>query len=575
MADDPRPDGMLIPATLHDLLMSQLDRLGPQAKGAAQLGAVIGRTFPYWLLSGLWWGDQQGLRDLLDDIVAARLMTRRHLGSEEHYVFEHELVRDTAYDSLLESKRKELHLQIAQIITSERTRLSDMRPELIALPLHGRRSGHKAAVLWLEAGQLALRESANHEARSSLQSGLRCLQYLPEDQDRWRLELRLQTCLGQALIAISGHASPEVLHAFSRAHELSDRIEQVPELFTIVWGITAHHLVKGDIRRHLELSNTLLEIAQTSKDPSRLIVAHTSRTLSLYFAGRFGEARQHLNQVLDRYDWDLHRHLARTYAIDRKTITMQFGAWTLWKLGYADQAARLVEDMISHARRLGHANSLAQALTAGASVYMLRREPDVLLAKVEEGVAIAKAHGYPVWVDHADFWVGWALAEKGHLKQGIEHLNTAMEAYRRHGAGSSLPKFLRTAGRPAGRGPPIRRGPLLSRPGASPHRTDRRARQRSRNLASAQQASVCAQPGRSCLSRDVRAASDRHRPRAGGQGMGVARDDNARADPALPWAAAGGAAVPRACIRLVPRGSEYAGSARCALPAARAVMTAT
>ena len=80
-----------------------------------------------------------------------------------------------------------------------------------------------------------------------------------------------------------------MLHAFSRAHELSDRIEQVPELFTIVWGITAHHLVKGDIRRHLELSNTLLEIAQTSKDPSRLIVAHTSRTLSLYFAGRFGE----------------------------------------------------------------------------------------------------------------------------------------------------------------------------------------------------------------------------------------------------------------------------------------------
>ena len=145
--------------------------------------------------------------------------------------------------------------------------------------------------------------------------------------------------------------------------------------------------------------------------------------------------------MLDRYDWDLHRHLARTYAIDRKTITMQFGAWTLWKLGYADQAARLVEDMISHARRLGHANSLAQALTAGASVYMLRREPDVLLAKVEEGVAIARAHGYPVWVDHADFWVGWALAEKGHLKQGIEHLNTAMEAYRRHGAGSSLPKF--------------------------------------------------------------------------------------------------------------------------------------
>jgi hypothetical protein len=46
-------------------------------------------------------------------------------------------------------------------------------------------------------------------------------------------------------------------------------MEEVPELYTIVWGITAHHLVKGDIRRHLDLSYRLLQIAETSNDSSR------------------------------------------------------------------------------------------------------------------------------------------------------------------------------------------------------------------------------------------------------------------------------------------------------------------
>ncbi len=266
VAKSARSGDTSIPATLHDSLMSQLDRLGPAAKSAAQLGATIGRTFPYWLLSALWPSNQQGLRDHLDGMVAARLITRRDLGSEEHYVFEHELVRDTAYDSLLQSKREQLHLQIAQVITGERARASGMRPELIAYHYTAAGLGHKAAALWLEAGQLALRESANQEARASLENGLACLRYLPEDLDRWRLELRLQTCLGQALIAISGHASPGVLKAFSRALELADRMEEVPELYTIVWGITAHHLVKGDIRRHLDLSYRLLQIAETSND---------------------------------------------------------------------------------------------------------------------------------------------------------------------------------------------------------------------------------------------------------------------------------------------------------------------
>ncbi|NIP45359.1 MAG: hypothetical protein GWN21_01760, partial [Gammaproteobacteria bacterium] len=41
-----------IPATLQDTLMSRLDRL-PALRELAQIGAVLGREFPYEMLRGL------------------------------------------------------------------------------------------------------------------------------------------------------------------------------------------------------------------------------------------------------------------------------------------------------------------------------------------------------------------------------------------------------------------------------------------------------------------------------------------------------------------------------------------
>jgi class 3 adenylate cyclase/predicted ATPase len=429
-----------IPETLQDPLMSQLDKLGI-AKPAAQLGAIIGRIFPYWLLCRLWPFEEETLDASLAAVVRTGLITRQQSGGEVYYVFKHELIRDAAYESLLKSKRQSLHVRIADIISDERANSSDIRPELIAYHYTAAGFGAQAAPLWLEAGQLALRESANREARASLTKGLECLAEMPESPERMRLELRLQSCLGQALIAISGHASPEVQEAFSRAHQLCLKLDE-PELFSVVWGIAAHHLVKGDIDRHLELSARLLEIAETSNDSGQLVVAHASRTLSCYFSGQFISARKHLEEVRARYDWDRHRDLAYSYAVDRKMIAYQFGTWTLWKLGFPDQAAELEAELNRHARRMEHPNSLAQALTAGASVYMLRREPDRLLERVREGIAIAESHGYPVWVDHADFWLGWAWAEKGNVDDGIAHLGRALVAYQKTGAGSSMPKFL-------------------------------------------------------------------------------------------------------------------------------------
>jgi len=106
---------LAIPSTLRDSLMARLDRLGP-AKEVAQVGACIGREFGRHLLSLVCPIQSGNLDDALAHLVASQLAFRRESGTEERFMFKHALVQDAAYDSLLRSRRAEMHARLARAL---------------------------------------------------------------------------------------------------------------------------------------------------------------------------------------------------------------------------------------------------------------------------------------------------------------------------------------------------------------------------------------------------------------------------------------------------------------------------
>jgi predicted ATPase len=62
-----------IPTTLHDSLMARLDRLA-SVRLVAQIGAAIGRQFPYVLLRAVSSLSEDELRAALARLVAAELV---------------------------------------------------------------------------------------------------------------------------------------------------------------------------------------------------------------------------------------------------------------------------------------------------------------------------------------------------------------------------------------------------------------------------------------------------------------------------------------------------------------------
>ena len=142
--------------------------------------------------------------------MEAELVFQSGVPPQARYLFKHALVQDTAYQSLLKSRRQQLHQQVAQVLEEQFPEIVESQPELVAH--HYTEAGLIAQAIpyWQRAGERASQRSANAEAISHLTKGLELLKTLPDTPERAQQELTLQIALGVSLMATKGYAAPEV-----------------------------------------------------------------------------------------------------------------------------------------------------------------------------------------------------------------------------------------------------------------------------------------------------------------------------------------------------------------------------
>jgi len=136
-----------IPTSLHGSLMARLDRLGPMRR-VAQIGAAIGREFPYALLRSVSRLPEDELLAALTRLVALELVLQRGAPPDAVYSFKHALVQDAAHDSLLRTTRQQLHAQIAEALETQSPELIDSQPELLAQHYAEAGIGKKSVAYW-------------------------------------------------------------------------------------------------------------------------------------------------------------------------------------------------------------------------------------------------------------------------------------------------------------------------------------------------------------------------------------------------------------------------------------------
>jgi class 3 adenylate cyclase/tetratricopeptide (TPR) repeat protein len=430
--DAPLPP-LAIPATLQDSLMARLDRLAP-VREIAQIGAAIGREFSYSLLRVLVGRDETALKHGLAQLEQAELVFRRGEPPDAVYSFKHVLVRDAAYESLLKSRRQQLHGQIARALEQSFADIVASQPEIVAHHFTAAGLVEPAIDYWLKAVQQAARRSANAEALNHLARGLELLPNIGDPMLRNKSELLLQTSLGNSLRATKGWSIDGVKHAYTRALQLCKESGFDEHTLPAVFGLWTWNFVRAALGEAQSLAERLVIIAENVDDSVYKVLAHEALGFTSFAHGKFAAAHAALERSIGMCEDSKAEAYLDLSAQDPRVHVRLYDGMALWFLGYPDQALRICAEARRYADTSQHPFSDAMARTISLRVHQLRGEAAVVGGQADAAIALCEEHEFVHYLAMALILRGWATAQQGEFEKGIAESQAGLEKERATGA---------------------------------------------------------------------------------------------------------------------------------------------
>jgi class 3 adenylate cyclase/tetratricopeptide (TPR) repeat protein/ABC-type transport system involved in cytochrome c biogenesis ATPase subunit len=388
LLDGPLPP-LAIPETLQDSLVARLDRLG-SVKEVAQIAACIGRAFSVELLADLCPLDRSALDDALAKLVDAELVS---LSGSEHqtiYIFKHALVQDAAYASVLMSKRRRVHASIAAILIERFSNTTRTEPERIAQHYEAAGMAVAAISYWVIAGRQELERCNLSEAETHLTQALALTDNIDNLDQRSEQELEIRTALGAATMALYGWPASQVSDVIKPACDLFEKGHGGPQAFVNLWNLWLHYGCRADHSEGVRVVDRMVQYADEHSDPVLHLIASFAAAMAYLWVGDYEKAAGYEKDALDAYDDERDKSLAWRYNHDPKTALWSWAAHRTWALGFPDQARKLSDAAVAHARIIGHPFNLCWTLGNSCNACVFRGDFDIVGSRIDELRYIAR-----------------------------------------------------------------------------------------------------------------------------------------------------------------------------------------
>lgn len=424
-----------VPSALRDALVARLDR-APQGRHIAQIAAVIGREFPITLLRRVTSLPESELEATLSYLVRSQILLQMEREPVARYGFTHALLRDVAYESLLRSTRRELHLRVAAALEQESPELQTTQPELLAY--HRSEAGDVPAAVshWLAGAKLARARWSHREAIAQLQSALRLLGTQPASAQRDARELEATLLFGLSLIAIEGYSSPAARDAFERARTLGAAHGDPQRNLQALFGLWGHYWMAARHDRAIELARELAAQGASLGQPESIAIGQRALGSTLFTLGAFIPARDHLLEAMRILGTDAAP--AASYAVDPRIAAQLLLGWNDWFLGFADRALGNVEAALARAQASHDPYSMAFAHYVNSAVHLLRGNAQAALDHAERSHAIATEHRISLYALYSQFGRGCARALLARQNRGEGRRENSNAADPVHGTVDAL-----------------------------------------------------------------------------------------------------------------------------------------
>ena len=413
-----------IPITLRDLLTARLDR-STDARGVAQIGAVIGRDFDHVLLLTVTGDDRLDVDRGLRDLRESGLLFTRTTPSQVIHAFKHSLVQDVARDSLLRGRRQELHARVARALELRNIPGPQVSPTVLAFHYGEADLPRQAARYSTHAGMAAASRSAYAEARFHLERALDWLKQCEDDPDQ--LQMDIYTALSQTLIAWKGYASPDVARVFRQVRPLiqADAPISAKEM-TMRWWEGQRWIVLGQYAKALRRGIELEQIAVAEGNDENFAHAQMLTGLVHLYVGKIALAKEHLERCVGLDP--AHVRLSGKRVEDLVSPSLAYLARAIWLLGQPDRAIACSDRAVELARGTELGLLPTQVTGMRMLVAQMVGDRDRIRTWVDRTLAIAEERDNPYWLRLARVIDTWWYAMDG-SRDAAHRLPAVLKTY--------------------------------------------------------------------------------------------------------------------------------------------------
>ena len=410
---------MMIPSTIQDIIMARVDALPKGAKDILQTGSVIEREFSFRLIKRVANISEEELLPHLSVLKDTELLYERGVFPESSYIFKHALTRKVLYDSILTSKKQNLHEAIGNAIEALFKDSPEKHYGVLTEHFIASRNYKKGALYSRLAESYAEKAASLADAINYAQKRIDCLEKLPPTDSVQKEIMDARTVLGLYSVQSGFHAKAN--KAVAPVVELAEKLaynRRLPQIYTIVGSYK--YIVEEDFPAAFKNLEEALAISEKSNDMVSSLFSNFWLAIVRSVNCDFEQADIHMARALE-----INKAANSNWGVS--IIKSNLSYFIHYFKGSVKESYQTSREALEGANESGDIFSKAMASVChGISCYGCGFF-DKAIAHLTEGCQFCDKINLVIFHGLAHFWLGEASYEMGNYMEAEENYQQAID----------------------------------------------------------------------------------------------------------------------------------------------------
>lgn len=401
------------PQSLQNLILSRVDRLEEGEKTALKVASVVGRSFKgdwlYQIYPAL--GSAAQVKNYLSSLAALNLILPATKIPEPdlEYLFRHILTRDTLYQSLALSTRRQLHGLVAAYLEQAYGGQLEQYLDVLAYHYSQTEQVDKQREYFWKAGKAAQAVYANEAAIDCYQ------RLLPLLHKAGQFEVLLNLAQVQQQVGQMDKAESNCQLAYELARELDDQAGLLQSLS--LWGSILR--LKSNYTQALNLYRQALTLAEALED--KTVTAQLLTNMGMVYSRK----SEH-TQALEFFSRALVLHEASSNLLEIARSLNSLAVVHI-QLGNYTQALELLNRAIETSGNLADKNLVSSILNNTGLVQMQQGNYSQAIEVIQQSIKLREATGHRLGLSQSLSNLAEIYTELGNYGEGLAYHQKALE----------------------------------------------------------------------------------------------------------------------------------------------------